>query len=86
MSVLKFKKKEEPKTHDKMNIIEKPVSLDSVVLAKKAVNESRDVSASLMVIVFVIPCFFLKSAINFPIFLFPPDTLSTHFSKLSLLY
>lgn len=46
-------------TKDKMDMIEKSVTLDSVVLAKKAINESRDVSAALMVIVFVIPCFFL---------------------------
>lgn len=46
-------------TEDKLSKIEKNVQFESIILSKQAVNENKDISAAITVIVFVIPSFFL---------------------------
>ena len=44
---------------DELDKIEESVSLESVILSETKVNENKDVSSAVLVLVFVIPCFFL---------------------------
>lgn len=46
-------------TNKELEKVEEDVKLNSVVLSKKTVNDDKRVSATIIVIVFVVPCFFL---------------------------
>ena len=43
----------------KLNKIEEDVQLKTIVLSEKSINENKDVSSSILVLIFVVPCFFL---------------------------
>jgi len=46
-------------TQKKLNKIEEDVKLKSIILSEKSINENKDVSSSIIVLIFVVPCFFL---------------------------
>lgn len=46
-------------SQNQLNKIEKAVMVDSVILTNKVVNNSKEVSAAVTVIIFIVPCFFL---------------------------
>lgn len=46
-------------TSKELEKVEEEVKLNTVVLSEKSVNDNKNVSASILVIVFVVPCFFL---------------------------
>ena len=43
----------------KLNKIEEDVQLKTIILSEKSINENKDVSSSILVLIFVVPCFFL---------------------------